>query len=72
MLRRRRLLLLFVSLAASLAASLLSPLPASAYPGAPWFEPSKAYTGQLPDPSLVRDGSTYYAYGTRPAAPTCR
>ena len=64
MLRRSRLLPLLVSLAAALVAALLSPAPASAYPGAPWFEPSKTYTANFPDPSLLRDGSTYYAYGT--------
>jgi beta-xylosidase len=64
MLRRSRLLPLLVSLVAALVAALLSPAPASAYPGAPWFEPSRTYTANFPDPSLLRDGSAYYAYGT--------
>jgi beta-xylosidase len=62
-LRRRASLSLLVAVAAALMSSLLT-APASAYPGAPWFEPGKAYTGNFPDPSVVRDGSTYYAYGT--------
>ena len=38
--------------------------PAAAYAGAPWFKPSTVYTSNFPDPSIVRNGSTYYAYGT--------
>jgi hypothetical protein len=38
--------------------------PAAAFAGAPWFEPSKMYTQNFPDPTVVRDGSTYYAYAT--------
>jgi beta-xylosidase len=38
--------------------------PAGAYAGAPWFEPSKPYTANFPDPSVVVDGATYLAYGT--------
>lgn len=37
--------------------------PAGAYPGAPWFEPGKAYDDNFPDPSVVVDGGRYYAYG---------
>ena len=37
---------------------------AAAYPGAPWFQPGKVYTQNFPDPSLLRVGSTYYAYST--------
>jgi hypothetical protein len=49
-------------LTALLAAGLATP--AVAYPGAPWFEPDKPYTGNFPDPDVLRVGSTYYAYGT--------
>ncbi len=38
--------------------------PATAYPGAPWFEPGKVYTQNFPDPNVLRVGSDYYAYGT--------
>ena len=38
--------------------------PASAYPGAPWFEPDKPYTENFPDPDVLRVGDTYYAYAT--------
>jgi beta-xylosidase len=62
--RRNRLLPLLVSLLAAMVGVLLAPAPAGAYPGAPWFEPSRTYTGNFPDPSLLRVGSTYYAYGT--------
>jgi Glycosyl hydrolases family 43 len=36
----------------------------SAYPGAPWFQPDAPYTQNFPDPMVVRDGSTYWAYAT--------
>ncbi|NCY16082.1 MAG: hypothetical protein EBX39_04790 [Actinobacteria bacterium] len=35
-----------------------------AYPGAPWFRPGVPYTENFPDPTVVRDGSTYWAYAT--------
>ncbi len=38
--------------------------PAAAYPGAPWFEPSKPYSENFPDPDVLRVGDTYYAVGT--------
>lgn len=38
--------------------------PAEAYAGAPWFEPGKTYTQNFPDPEILLDGDTYYAYGT--------
>jgi hypothetical protein len=38
--------------------------PVAAYPGARWFKPSTAYSDNFPDPSVVRDGSTFYAFGT--------
>ncbi|MBI3964378.1 MAG: family 43 glycosylhydrolase [Chloroflexi bacterium] len=37
---------------------------AFAYSGAPWFEPRRPYTQSFPDPSVIRIGSTYYAYAT--------
>ena len=57
------------ALVVAVLASLLVGAPAaSAYPGAPWFEPyehmSKYYTGNFPDPDVLRVGDTYYAYGT--------
>ena len=39
-------------------------LPAGAYAGAPWFEPSQPYTANFPDPSVVAHGGGYHAYGT--------
>jgi len=52
------------ALVMSLLASLVGAIPAGAYAGAPWFEPSKPYNQNFPDPSVLRVGSTYYAYGT--------
>jgi hypothetical protein len=40
------------------------PPPADAYWGAPWFKPGIQYSSNFPDPTIVRDGSTYYAYST--------
>ena len=37
---------------------------ASAYPGAPWFEPGKPYNQNFADPHVMRVGSDYYAYAT--------
>ena len=42
----------------------LAPDQAEAYPGAPWFEPSKPYSGNFPDPDVLVVGDTYYAYAT--------
>jgi beta-xylosidase len=53
-----------LSLLGVLAGLLVSAAPAQAYPGAPWFEPSKPYTSNFPDPEVLRVGDTYYAYGT--------
>jgi hypothetical protein len=53
---------LLPALVALLGAGLATP--ASAYPGAPWFEPDKPYAQNFPDPDVLRVGSTYYAYGT--------
>ncbi len=61
--RRTLLVPVVLSVLASLL-TLLAPGAASAYPGAPWFQPSKVYTQNFPDPSILRVGSTYYAYGT--------
>ena len=47
-----------------LAAAVLAPTSASAYPGAPWFEPSKPYTQNFSDPSVLRDGHRFVAYAT--------
>jgi hypothetical protein len=52
------------ALAVALVGTLLGGAPASAYPGAPWFEPSKPYTANFPDPDVLRVGDTYYAYAT--------
>ncbi len=60
--RRRSSLALVSLLAAAVVAG--AALPAGAYAGAPWFEPSKPYTANFPDPSVVVDGGTAYAYGT--------
>ncbi|MFN2522266.1 MAG: glycoside hydrolase family 43 protein, partial [Mycobacteriales bacterium] len=38
--------------------------PAQAYPGAPWFQPSKPYSENFPDPDVLHVGTDYYAYGT--------
>jgi beta-xylosidase len=38
--------------------------PAAAYPGAPWFEPSKPYTSNFPDPDVRPFDGAYYAYAT--------
>ncbi len=45
--------------------------PASAYPGAPWFEPGETYDGNFPDPSVLYDPGTgrYYAYATTTGGP---
>jgi ribosomal protein L24E len=37
---------------------------AGAYPGAPWFRPSQPYAENFPDPSVIRVGDRYIAYGT--------
>ena len=37
---------------------------AGAYPGAPWFRPAHRYSSNFPDPSVLRIGGRYYAYGT--------
>jgi beta-xylosidase len=37
---------------------------ADAFPGAPPFNPGQVYTDNFPDPSVLRVGPVYYAYGT--------
>lgn len=56
-----------VALVLAVVASVLlaSPAPpAAAFAGSPWFEPGKVYTQDFPDPTVVYDGGTYYAYST--------
>jgi hypothetical protein len=49
---------------AVLAGTLAQAPSAAAYPGAPWFEPSKPYTQNFADPHVIRVGNEYYAYAT--------
>lgn len=49
--------------AAVVVAATESP-PARAYVGAPWFRAGFPYDANFPDPSVVRDGDTHFAYGT--------
>ncbi len=62
--------LVAVALVSSLVALATGSSPVAAYAGAPWFQPSTTYIDQsrpdqqnsnFPDPSIVRDGGTYYA-----------
>jgi hypothetical protein len=57
--------------ALGLAAATAAPAAAQANPctsnpayQADWFSPCWDYTGRFADPLIVRDGATYYAYGT--------
>ncbi len=59
---RRRLLRAIV--VAATAAAVLPVGSAAAGPGSPWFEPSKVYASNFPDPSVIVDNGTYYAYAT--------
>lgn len=62
---RRRSGVAAVLAATAAVAGLVATAPtASAYPGAPWFEPGKPYTQNFPDPSVIRVGNEYYAYAT--------
>src|SRR5688500_2105368 len=54
---------LLTAVAAVLALTTTAP-PATAFEGAPWFRPGLPYSANFPDPSVVRDGSTYVAFGT--------
>jgi hypothetical protein len=55
-----------VLLALFVVSATLGAVPASAYQGAPYFEPNKPYAQNFPDPSVVWDASTgrYYAFAT--------
>ncbi|MCA1684947.1 MAG: glycoside hydrolase family 43 protein [Planctomycetia bacterium] len=59
-----RTALVSVAVATAAAAAMLAAPAASAYPGAPWFEPGKPYAQNFPDPSVIKEGGTYYAYAT--------
>jgi hypothetical protein len=60
----RQVLVLSI-LVAILGALLFVRVPeADAYAGAPWFRPGVPYTQNFPDPTVVRDGGTYWAYST--------
>lgn len=71
--RRTRALLVALTAALTTAGLVGSgTTPVAAYAGAPWFQPSTTYVdlsrpdqqnSNFPDPSIVRDGGTYYAYG---------
>jgi len=43
--------------------------PASAYPVAPWFRAASPYRDNFPDPFVLKDGDTYYAYATPTGGP---
>lgn len=76
--RRRRRAGLLGAVLAVVTGLLVTATPASAFPGAPWFQPYFApgsegakyfgaenyYTHNFPDPDILREGDTYYAYGT--------
>ncbi len=61
---RRRSTRLFVVLAMIIVLILADEVAVSAYAGAPWFKPGVPYTQNFPDPTVVRDGTTYWAYST--------
>jgi beta-xylosidase len=57
--------ILTITLAVIVAALAVAPVDtAGAYPGAPWFRPAHPYTENFPDPSVLRVGYRYYAFGT--------
>jgi hypothetical protein len=60
----RSCLVVLTAVLAVLAGGLVQAPAATAYPGAPWFEPSKVYTQNFPDPHVMRVGDTFYAYAT--------
>jgi hypothetical protein len=62
--RGRVLSVLLIVLTVAAVGPAMQAAPAAAFAGGPWFEPSKPYTQNFPDPTVVRDGSTYYAYAT--------
>src|SRR5438128_1635046 len=57
---RRSIVAVFVALLVPLVLA----TSAGAYAGAPWFRPSQPYTENFPDPSVIRVGERYVAYGT--------
>ena len=69
-----RRIALFITLAAVATLIAVDTPAAYAYNGAPWFKPGSAYSrngcattadcSDFADPSVVRDGSTYYAFAT--------
>lgn len=61
--RRRTALALVLTTLAAAVGFVASGSSAGAYPGAPWFEPSKPYDQNFPDPSIVVGDGRYYAYG---------
>jgi hypothetical protein len=46
------------------AASATDGLNTISYAGAPWFKPGVAYNANFPDPTVVWDGTKYWAYAT--------
>ncbi len=60
----RRVMVVLAAVLALVAGVLATGPAAVAYPGAPWFEPSKVYTQNFPDPHVIRVGDAYYAYAT--------
>jgi hypothetical protein len=69
---RRRLGVLAALLLPLLVGTIADSPVGSRVPGAPWFEPSKPYTQNFPDPHVIRVGDAYYAYATGTGGPTCR
>ncbi|PPK97770.1 LGFP repeat-containing protein [Kineococcus xinjiangensis] len=64
---RRRTATLVAALGAALTAALVAPVTAAASTPPPlpaWFAPGTVWTGDFGDPTVVRDGSTYYAYAS--------
>src|SRR4051812_42323903 len=49
---------------ALLVGAVLPPTNAAGVRTAPWLQPARGHTGDFPDPSVLRVGSTYYAYAT--------
>lgn len=61
---RRRLLALVLAAALGAAGVATTVPEAEAYPGAPWFRPSRTYAANFPDPAVIEVDGTYYAYAT--------
>ncbi|RLV49571.1 glycoside hydrolase [Nocardioides mangrovicus] len=60
--RRTPVVLALLAVAAMLGSLLVGSSADAARPGA--FDNGRAYSGDFPDPSVIRAGSTYYAYST--------